>query len=526
MLYAQNLTKEFGQRVLFEDVNLTIGDGERVGLVGPNGAGKSTLLKLMAREEPASRGSAGHRTGTLGYLKQQSGFDIEKTLLDEMWNSFPDVVAIRDQLAELAVTLETESSTELIELQDDLYQRYEALNGYGIDVLVDRVLRGLNFTAEDKQKLCGDFSGGWRMRISLAKLLIHRPDHILLDEPTNHLDVRSRDWLADELSAYPGTVVVVTHEGEFLDKIAQRVVEIDQGELRWFTGNFTDYQQQKAHLIEQQNREAGQQERDLARQERFIERFRAKATKARAVKSREKAVAKISRKKSYQEAAKARFTIRSHGRVEREVLKLSGISHAYDDDLVLLDVDLTVERGQKIVFVGPNGSGKSTLLRIAAGQIKPSEGSVSWSDRALPGYYEQHQDEALNPTLSVFEEVRESVPSTTDGDIRNALAHFLFRGDEAFKLVAFLSGGERSRVALAKFLLQPTNVLLLDEPTNHLDAATRDSLLSSLSSYEGTVICASHDPGLLAIATHVYQAQEGEISETFEYETAGIPQGR
>jgi ATP-binding cassette subfamily F protein 3 len=526
MLYAQKLTKEFGQRVLFEDVNMTIGDGERVGLVGPNGAGKSTLLRLMAKEEPATHGMAGHRNGTLGYLKQQSGFDIDKTLLDEMWTSFPEVVAIREELAELVITMETDSSTEMIEQQDELYRRYETLGGYSIDSLIDRVLRGLNFTPEDKQKLCGDFSGGWRMRISLAKLLIHRPDHILLDEPTNHLDNRSRDWLAEELSAYPGTVVVVTHEGGFLDKIAKRIFEIDQGELKWFAGNFSDYEAQKAKQIEQQNREAAQQGRDLARQERFIERFRAKATKARAVKSREKAVAKISRKKSYQEADKARFTIRSHGRVELDVLKISGVSHAYADDLVLLDVDLVVQREQKIVFVGPNGSGKSTLLRIAAGQIVPSEGSAKWSERARPGYYEQHQDEALNPTLTVFQEVQQSVPSTTEGDIRSALAHFLFRGDEAFKRVEYLSGGERSRVALAKFLLQPTNVLLLDEPTNHLDAATRGSLLSSLSTYEGTVICASHDDGLLAIATNVYQAQEGEITETFEYSGLSSPATR
>ena len=526
MLYAQKLTKEFGQRVLFENVNLTIGDGERVGLVGPNGAGKSTLLRLIAKEEPATRGLAGHRNGTLGYLKQQSGFDIHKTLLDEMWTSFPEVVAIREELAELAITLETDSSTEKIEFQDRLYRRYEALGGYGIDSLVDRVLRGLNFTAQDKQKLCGDFSGGWRMRISLAKLLIHRPDHILLDEPTNHLDARSRDWLAEELSKYPGTVVVVTHEGGFLDKVAQRIVEIDQGELRWFTGNFTEYQAQKAKLIEQQNKEAAQQERELARQQRFIERFRAKATKARAVKSREKAIAKIVKKKTYREAAKARFTIRSHGRVEREVLKISNVSHAYDDELVLLDVDLIVERGQKIVFFGPNGGGKTTLLRIAAGQIEPSEGSASWSERARPGYYEQHQDEALNPNLTVFQEVQESVPSTTEGDIRSALAHFLFRGDEAFKRVSVLSGGERSRVALAKFLLQPTNVLILDEPTNHLDAATRASLLSSLSDYEGTVICASHDPGLLAIASNVYRMEDGELVETFEYSDLSIPAAR
>ncbi|MCH7740569.1 MAG: ABC-F family ATP-binding cassette domain-containing protein [Chloroflexi bacterium] len=523
MFQTHKLSKRFPTQTLFEDVDLVVADGERVGLVGPNGAGKTTLLRMLAGEEPPSEGRAGHSGGALGFLKQQSNFDPANTLVEELWVAFPEPRAIKSRLAELSAQLEADESPDADQTQEltieqtDLFERFDTLGGYAVDARIDRVLRGLGFTLADKDKLCGDFSGGWRMRIALAALMVHRPENVLLDEPTNHLDRNSREWLAGELSAYPGTVVIVTHDGGFLDRVVKRILEIDDGRIESYTGNYSSYLKQKEERVAAQNAAAARQERELAKQQQFIDRFRAKATLASRVKSREKAVARVKRVRKYQEQATARFTLASHGRTEREVLVITGLSHAWDGDPVLLDVDLVVERGQKVVLIGPNGSGKSTLLRIAAGQVEPTEGTVRWSERARPGYYEQHQDEALDPRRTVIEEVKaSSAPDATEGDIRSALAQFLFRGDDVFKRVEYLSGGERSRVALAKFLIQPTNVLLLDEPTNHLDAATRQSLIGALESYAGTIICASHDPGVLeGIATHVYEAADGELREIY-----------
>ncbi|MEX0763348.1 MAG: ABC-F family ATP-binding cassette domain-containing protein [Dehalococcoidia bacterium] len=516
MLFANNLTKTFGGRDLFGGVSIVIGDGEHVGLVGPNGAGKTTLLRLIAGEDEATGGSVGHRGGSLGYLKQEADFNPENTLVQEMWTAFPDVLAINARLAEVANMLETgEGDVEqLVDEQTELYERFDMLDGYGIDARISRVLDGLRFKADEKDKLCDDFSGGWRMRIALAKILVRRPDHVLLDEPTNHLDKAARDWLAEELSRYPGTLLIVTHDEEFMDRVAKRIIEVGSGKLESYTGNFTEYKRQKAARAEQQRMAAERQQRELERQQRFIERFRAKATKARQVKSREKALEKVEKIEQPEEISKAHFNIVSHGRVELEVLSIRSLSHDFDEGPVLLDVDLTVERGQKVVLIGPNGSGKSTLLRIAAGQVKPVEGDIQWAERARPGYYEQHQDEALDPSRTVLEEVQVSANGAPDERLRGVLGRFLFRGDDVFKPVRVLSGGERSRVALAKFLIQPTNVLLLDEPTNHLDHATRAELIDALKEYEGTIICASHDPAILeSVATHVYEVRNGECRQ-------------
>lgn len=353
------------------------------------------------------------------------------------------------------------------------------------------------------------------MRISLAQILVSQPNHMLLDEPTNHLDTKARDWLARELRAYEGTLVIVTHDGAFLDKIVDRILEVGESGVVSYTGNYSRYLQEKEKRNQAQEQAAKRQERQLASQQEFIDRFRAKATKATQVKSREKALAKVDRITRPRQEAAARFKIKSHGRVEQKVLALDSISHAFDEEFVLLDANLAVERGQKIVLVGPNGSGKSTLLRIAMGETAPIEGEVHWAERARPGYYEQHQDEALNPDHTVLQEVQAVSAGATEQRVRTVLGEFLFKGDEVFKPVSVLSGGERSRVALAKFLIQPTNVLLLDEPTNHLDRATRDSLVNALSKYDGTIICATHDAAIRdTIATHVYEMRDGACVNT------------
>jgi ATP-binding cassette subfamily F protein 3 len=473
----------------------------------------------VAGEERPDGGRAGHRNGSLGYLRQEAALDAGRALVDEMWTAFPEARTVELRLHEIAGRIERGEGDmgALIDEQGRLFDEFERLDGYRIDTRIGKVLDGLGFAPSDREKMCGAFSGGWQMRIALAKILVRRPEHALLDEPTNHLDAAARAWLADDLEKYPGTLLIVTHDAEFLDRVAQRILELRERSVESYAGNYTEYQRQKAEKLQQQDRAAARQEREIARQERFIERFRAKPSKASVVHSREKAIAKIERIERTRKDAEVSFTLAVHGRTERDVLVLDEIGHAYDDHVVLIDVNLHVERGQKVVLIGPNGSGKSTLLKIIAGQVKASEGSVQWAERARPGYYDQHQDEALDGERTVIDEVRVVAPQDGDTRLRTVLGQFLFRGDDVFKPISVLSGGERSRVALAKFLLQPTNVLLLDEPTNHLDRSTRRKLIEALERYDGTIVCASHDPGVLErVATRVYEVAEGGCREVLE----------
>ena len=331
------------------------------------------------------------------------------------------------------------------------------------------------------------------MRVALAQVLVRRPDHLLLDEPTNHLDAAARTWLVGHLQAYKGTVLIVSHETDFLDATVQRIIDLRDGEARSYPGNHSDYRRQRAALLAQQRSTADRQQREIARQTRFIDRFRSTATKAKQVQSRIKALDKIERVSAPNAERAVHFRIQTAGRPERAVLTVQDLSHAYDDHIVLVGANLEIERGEKVALVGPNGGGKSTLLRALAGHIAPTEGSIAWAERAEFGYYDQHQDEALDPSRTVLEEVASIAGDHTDGDLRSVLGRFLFRGEDVFKRISVLSGGERSRVALAKFLIQPSNVLLLDEPTNHLDGATRARLIKALADYDGTIICASHD---------------------------------
>lgn len=520
MIFAEHVARSYGRDDVLKDVSFAIGDGERVGLVGPNGAGKSTLMEIIAGHEPADVGRAGARGGELGFLQQEAGLDPERPLVDELWTAFPEAHGIEAELAQVAHDIESGNGDldSLIERQSTLFERFEALDGYRIDQRIGRVLAGLGFAPTDRFKLCGAFSGGWQMRAALAKVLVHRPPNLMLDEPTNHLDTAARDWLALELSEYKGAVMLVTHDTEFHDVVVNRILELKDGRVESYTGTYSDYQRQKAERISALDRAAARQDREIARQTRFIERFRAKASKATAVKSREKAVARIERVERVQEDRGVSFQLRASSRTERDVLNVTGVGHDYGDHVVLAGVDLEVERGQKVVLIGPNGQGKSTLLKIIAGLLEPTEGRVRWADRARIGYYDQHQDEALEAGRTVLEEVRAVAGDQPDTALRSILGRFLFTGDDVFKPISVLSGGERSRVALAKFLIEPSNVLLLDEPTNHLDVATRRKLVEALESYDGTVIIASHDQAILdRVATRVYQVEDGDCVELEEY---------
>jgi len=516
MLYAEHLSKSFGPNDVLDDVSFIVGDGERVGLVGPNGGGKSTILRLIAGDQKPDTGEAGHRGGAIGYLRQEAGLQDEHTLLEELWLAFPEARAIEQELEEVAGQIERGEGDldALIERQAKLFDAFEAHDGYRIESRIGRVLDGLGFEPGDDQKRCGEFSGGWQMRIALAKVLVRKPENVLLDEPTNHLDATTRGWLADELQDWNSSILIVTHDGDFLDRVVTRVLDLRDKGVESYAGNYTQYQKQKADRLQAQDQAAARQERELDKQQRFIERFRASATKTKAAQSREKQISKVERIERTKKDAEVHFELTATGRTERDVLMLKHVGHAYDEEPVLLDVNLHIERGQKVVFIGPNGSGKSTLLKIAAGLIRPTEGVVEWAERARPGYYDQHQDEALEANRTILEEVRSVAANEPDVQLRTVLGQFLFKGDDVFKHVRVLSGGERSRVALAKFLIQPTNVLLLDEPTNHLDKTTRRKLIEALSGYAGTIVCASHDPGIVdGIATHVYEVADGGVRE-------------
>ena len=515
MIVVENLKKTFGGRDLLSTVSFTVSSGEKIGIVGSNGAGKTTLLKMIAGDEPSSAGQVNVSNGEMAYLHQESDVALHRTLGEEMWTALPEENDLRARIAEIeeSLILENGDTEALVSELDRAHDRFKVLGGNGVDASIARVTTGLGFSTADIDKSCGDFSGGWRMRISLAKILIRRDEHLLLDEPTNHLDKTSKEWLAEELAGYPGAVLMVTHDRVFLQKVATRILDVEHGHLQSYPGTFSDFQRIKSARQAKLDVEADRQEREIARQEQFIDRFRSKATKARQVQSRIKALDRIDRVERMTDSKSTKFQIMSSGRVERVVLDANSISHDWDDLPALLDVSLEVKRGQKIALVGHNGGGKSTLLRILAGEVKPSEGNVKWAERSRRGYYAQHQDESLNPDSTVLESVRESAQDQPDRALRGILGRFLFSSDDVYKLVRMLSGGEKSRVALAKFLVQPNNVLLLDEPTNHLDATTREELLGALSDYDGTIICASHDPAIVdEIATHVYTVESGEIN--------------
>src|SRR3990170_5874780 len=335
MLYTDHVSKSFGGLDLLEDVTFIIGNGERVGLVGPNGVGKTTLLRLLAGQEEPDKGEAGHKGGAVGYLRQEAGLEPERTVLDELWTAFPETRDVDHRLQEITRLIErTDGDLDaLVAEQGELFDAFDRLDGYRTEARIGRVLQGLGFAPDDRHRLCGDFSGGWQMRIALAKVLVRRPEHLLLDEPTNHLDAAAREWLAGELSEYRGTMLIVTHEGDFLDRVATRILELRDKGIESYAGDYSDYQAQQAARLQQQDREAARQERELERQKRFIDRFRAKASKASLVKSREKALARIEPVERARAEAEVHIPLTAHGRTENQVLVMSDVCHAYGDNV-------------------------------------------------------------------------------------------------------------------------------------------------------------------------------------------------
>ncbi|MGE5619516.1 MAG: ABC-F family ATP-binding cassette domain-containing protein [Sphingomonadaceae bacterium] len=501
MLQATNISKYFGGDTVLDGVSLELRPGERVALVGPNGAGKSTLLRILSGELEPDGGRVHRLSGTtIAYLPQNAGVTPGRTLYEEMLSLFADVIGLEEEqrrLVERMGGLSPESAelVELVERHAELHAEFERRGGYTLEAEIGRVLHGLGFTMGDYRKRVEHFSGGWQMRIALARLLLQRPDLLLLDEPTNHLDLRATEWLEGYLRQYKGAVVVVSHDRYFLDLVTCRTLELQRGRLEGYPGNYSYYAREKARRQREQEAAFKRQQAYLARQQAFIDRFHADKRRSSQTKSREKLLEKMERVEAPtgpERTIKFRFPRSTPS--GRKVFELRGAGKGYDGKSVFRGCELLVEKGDRVALVGPNGAGKSTLLRLLAGVEKPEEGVVSVGANVLRAYYAQDQSESLTGSNTVLQELYAEAPRDwTLEDVRTMLGRFLFSGDDVFKSVAVLSGGERSRLALAKMLLRPSNVLLLDEPTNHLDVGSREALEEALSEYPGTVVLASHD---------------------------------
>jgi ATP-binding cassette subfamily F protein 3 len=499
LIQLVSFTKSFGDRVLLDNVSWQIDDRERVGLAGPNGAGKTTLLKMLAGLDEPDSGHVVKPTGlTVGYLPQDGLDHSGRTLREEASLAFKTLLDMRDEIADLEERLGQDTHTdaehaEMLARYSDLQQDFQRLEGYSIDLKVTTVLRGLGFGPEDLDKRTETFSGGWQMRIALAKLLLSRPGLLLLDEPTNHLDLDARNWLEEYLADYPHAVILVSHDRFFLDAVVTRITEIGLRKLTDYVGNYSAYLRERDTRMERLRQMKREQDEEIERMQAFINRFRYQATKAAQVQSRIKMLDKIVPIEIPPERKRVHFQFPACARSGRMVLELKKIRKAYDGKVVFDGVDVHIERGDRIALIGPNGAGKSTMMRMLSGVESPDSGTRAEGHQVVMQYFAQDEATRLDPTLTVYQTLAGDAPIHMVPHIRNILGGFLFSGDDVDKYVRVLSGGERTRLAVARMLLRPSNTLLLDEPTNHLDLDSKDVLLEALEDFGGTLVFVSHD---------------------------------
>lgn len=516
MLSINNLSYFIGGRALYENASLHIKPKDKIGLVGLNGTGKSTLLKIINGDYQPSAGDIQKaKDCTIGFLNQDLlSYQSDESILDVALAAFKDTLTLQDEIDDVLHQMETDHSEAIINKLARLQDQFEANEGYTIKAKAEEVLEGIGFSTADLKRPLRTFSGGWRMRVMLAKLLLEKPALLMLDEPTNHLDLPSIQWVENYLRNYEPAVIVVSHDQEFLDNCVSTTVEVSNGNLTVYAGNYSFYQEEKKERMEIQQNAYENQQQMIKQTERFIERFRAKATKSNQVQSRIKALDRLERvAEVVDDNIAVNFKFKFSQKSGRDIMVLDHVSKSYGDLVILKNTSARIERGDKIALIGANGKGKSTLLRIIDG-TEPIQGKREHGYNVIKSFYAQHQLEALNVDNEILDELKQEGSGKTETELRNVLGCFLFTNDDVFKKIKVLSGGEKSRVALAKALISEANFLLLDEPTNHLDMQSVNILIQALQQYEGTFITVSHDRHFIrGVANKIWYIENNQIKE-------------
>ena len=521
LLDANNISVNFGSNQVLLDVNLKITPQSRIGLVGNNGAGKSTLLKCLTHEIIPNEGIVTKGSNIrVKHLTQNPKLTHGNTLYQELYEVFNEVVDLKNQEEKILQSLETITGDDfdkaiisLTEIQEQL-ERFDVGR---IDEKISRMVTGLGFTLDQLESKVENFSGGWQMRINLAKVLLQEADVILMDEPTNHLDMEACQWLENFLRSYPFGIVLVSHDRRFLDEVVTEIAELERGTLTIYSGNYSKYVEQRATMRENLAAAAARQAKTLEKQMAFVDRFRASATKSTQAKSRERQLAKIERIEAPKsELKKLSFKFPFPNPSGREILEIKNLSKSFDDKKLFNNINArlewTREEPQRVFILGSNGCGKTTLFKILMGLEQPDTGTINIDQRVKLGYYAQHQLQILDPSKTVLETLEEAMPKATQTEIRSVLGRFLFSGDQVMKKVELTSGGEKARLAIARLMVTGPNTLLLDEPTNHLDLASQESIESAIANFEGTVICISHDRHLIdSLATQIWQFENNKL---------------
>ena len=518
MLQLSGAGKRFGSKLLFEDADWLITPDERTALVGANGTGKSTLMKVLAGLDGLDYGQVQRTRGmTIGYLPQDGLALAGRTVFEECLSVFDELLGLEKEMETLAASLaeldpESAAYTTAADRYSHIEQRFRAHDGYALDAQVGTVLTGLGFSKTDWTRQTEEFSGGWQMRIALAKLLLQKPSLLLLDEPTNHLDLETRNWLEQYLRTYPNGYILISHDRYFLDVTVDKIIEIWNKNLHVYHGNYEKYLQQKAERRAQLEAAYRNQKDQIEHLEAFINRFRYQATKARQVQSRIKELEKIERIQVPEEESAIHFTFPQPPPSGRAVVEVSELSKSYGPKQVLNDVSFTIDRGDRIALVGVNGAGKSTLVRLLSGEDAPTSGILKLGHNVLAEYFAQDQYKVLDPAARMLDDISRTAPKVSDTELRSLLGCFLFSGEDVFKPLGVLSGGEHNRYALARILVSPANFLLLDEPTNHLDLRAKDVLLEAIRNFTGTVIFVSHDRYFIdRLATRVFEVEDRKV---------------
>jgi len=525
MLQLVNLSKDFAGRTLFADISWHLRKGERVALIGENGAGKSTLMKIIAGLEESSNGDIQLAKGAkAAYLPQDGIVSSGRMLFHEARSALSELLVLEEELHRLGQELEqmpndAAGHDALLARYGELQEQFRHRGGYTMEAEIGTVLKGLGFSQEDWHKDCGEFSGGWQMRIALARLLLQKPDLLLLDEPTNHLDIEARNWLEQYLCSYPGSVILVSHDRFFMDQVCSRIAEVWNHTIADYHCSYSTYLIQREERVFALREAKRLQDEEVQKTEDFIRRFRYQANKASLVQSRIKQLEKVERIELPPERKKIRFQFPDAPKSGRIVLELQGLTRSYGSNIVLNSVDMIVEKGERVALVGHNGAGKSTLMAVLAGG-EYQEGSLKQGHNVVADYFAQDQANVLDATRTAYDELYSDCPYEMVPRLRDILGAFLFSGDDIHKKVGVLSGGERNRLALAKMLLRPSNLLLMDEPTNHLDLFSKEVLLDALKGFDGTVVFVSHDRYFVnGLATRIVEVGEGKLTDYYgDYE--------